>query len=142
MSIANKVSVNTHYTRSINIARDADSASIVKSYIPTSRASKTLEQISESLSKEECPRSWSLVGPYGSGKSSFGIFLAHLLDKSAAGHNEALNVLKSNSNEISSSFDDFTSSNEGYATILITGSPESLIKSIAKEIQRKAINIW
>ena len=142
MSIANKISVNTHYTRSINITRDADSASIVKSYIPTSRALKTLEQVSESLLKKECPRSWSLVGPYGSGKSSFGIFLAHLLDTAAAGHKEALTVLQNNSKEISSSFKDFTNNNEGYATILITGAPESLIKSIANEVHRKATNIW
>ena len=49
MSIANKIRVNAHYTRSINLERDADSTAVVEAYIPTSRALKTLERIKDSL---------------------------------------------------------------------------------------------
>ena len=35
MSLEGKVRVNTHYTRSINLERDADSASVVRTYLPT-----------------------------------------------------------------------------------------------------------
>jgi hypothetical protein len=38
MSLDNRVSVNTHYTRSINLERDVDSVAVMSAYIPTSRA--------------------------------------------------------------------------------------------------------
>ena len=81
MSINSKISVNTHYTRSVNLKRDAGSESVVRSYIPTSRAINTLEVFSSSLKQDVAPRAWSLIGPYGSGKSSFASFLSSLLDK-------------------------------------------------------------
>ena len=94
MSLDLNINVNTHYTRSVNLQRDAGSESVVRSYIPTSRALKTLEIFSDSLKQDEAPRSWSLVGPYGSGKSSFASFLASLLDKNnSASHETAYRVL-------------------------------------------------
>ena len=79
MSLEGKIRVNTHYTRSINLERDADSASVVRAYIPTARATRTLEGMVESFRAGTASRAWSLVGPYGSGKSSFAVYLAHLL---------------------------------------------------------------
>ena len=77
MSIENKISVNTHYTRSTNLKRDSKSEVVTRSYIPTSRALRTLDQMVDALSKDEAPRAWSLVGPYGSGKSTFAVFAVH-----------------------------------------------------------------
>ena len=65
MSLESKINVNTHYTRSVNLKRDAGSESVVSSYIPTSRALKTLEVFSNALKQGEAPRAWSLVGPLG-----------------------------------------------------------------------------
>ena len=45
MSIEQKINVNTHYTRSVNLKRDVGSEVIISSYIPTSRALKTLGQL-------------------------------------------------------------------------------------------------
>jgi len=44
---------------------------VVETYIPTSRALRTLERMAEALKTDESLRAWSLVGPYGSGKSLF-----------------------------------------------------------------------
>lgn len=63
MSIEGKIFVNAHYTRSVNIERDADSLSVVKAYIPTTRAMQTLKSMAAALKAEESPRAWSLVGP-------------------------------------------------------------------------------
>ena len=38
MSLCEKITVNSHYTRSVNLERDADSPAIVNGYIPTARA--------------------------------------------------------------------------------------------------------
>ena len=74
------VQVDTHYTRSINLERDAESSDVLRAYIPTSRAVQTLDKIAQTFNQKSMPRAWSLVGPYGSGKSSFAAFLAHLLE--------------------------------------------------------------
>jgi polynucleotide 5'-kinase involved in rRNA processing len=79
MSLIEKISVNSHYTRSVNLERDADSPAIVDGYIPTSRALQTLSRIADSMNADEAPRAWSLVGPYGSGKSSFAAFLTCMM---------------------------------------------------------------
>ena len=68
------VHVNTHYTRSVNLERDADSIELIKAYIPTSRALRTFAKFSSTFNEKTMPRSWSLIGPYGSGKSSFSVF--------------------------------------------------------------------
>lgn len=84
MSISELIQVNTHYTRSINMERDINSQAVVEAYIPTSRALRTLDTMADAFLSGEKPRAWSLVGPYGSGKSSFAVFLAHLLSNPTA----------------------------------------------------------
>ena len=74
MSLESKVSVKTLYTRSINLERDQESLDVLKSYVPTSRALRTLRRLAESMNVESSPRAWTLVGPYGSGKSAFSLF--------------------------------------------------------------------
>ena len=144
MSLIDKIGVNTHYTRSINLERDADSQAVVEAYIPTSRALRTLERMAEALKADESPRAWSLVGPYGSGKSSFAVFLAHLLGPSAAvATQSARATLKKNDQlELRNRLTSLTKGNEGYCTILITGSPESLGRRLVHSLSRKSEEIW
>ena len=79
MSFLSQIKVSATYTRSVNLERDSQSDSVDLGYIPTSRALRTLGTISARFSDKNQPRAWSLVGPYGSGKSSFALFLSHLL---------------------------------------------------------------
>jgi len=140
MSLIDKVSVNTHYTRSINLERDASSQAVVESYIPTSRALRTLERVAEALKTDESPRAWSLVGPYGSGKSSFAVFLAHLLGPSSAAATQAARATLTQDDQVGlrASLTRLTRGKEGYCTILITGSPESLGRRLVLSLVEKA----
>ena len=83
MSLADKIKVNTRYTRSTNLERDRGSLSIIEAYLPTSRGVRLLEDVSAAFGPKDLPRAWSLVGPYGCGKSSFGLFLHELLGDGA-----------------------------------------------------------
>jgi len=143
MSLINKVTVNSHYTRSINLTRDADSAAIMESYIPTSRALKTLKHMSDALLQKEAPRAWSLVGPYGSGKSSFAVFLSHLLssEKNPA-RKAAYQALSKSSKELASAYNSLVGDNAGYCIVLLTGSPDSLSKSLVSALSHSANTIW
>ena len=79
MSLADRIKVKTRYTRSTNVERDSGSVATVAAYHPTTRGISLLEDVAAALGKDSQPRAWSLIGPYGSGKSTFGVFLHALL---------------------------------------------------------------
>lgn len=143
MSLHDKIHINTHYTRSVNLERDASSALVVDAYIPTSRAIRTLERIADALNQDESPRAWSLVGPYGSGKSSFALFLATLLGSNVdESTKKAKQKLKLSEVDLPGRFSAATRASEGYCTILLTGSPESLGRRLLRAMHEKAGQIW
>jgi hypothetical protein len=130
-------------TRSINIERDSNSTDIVKSYIPTSRAVNTLHRISDTFDQENTPRSWALIGPYGSGKSSFAVFLSHLLDNNDKQATiSAYEVLDKADSKLCDIFKIHTLNTKGYLPILITGSPEPLGKRFLFGMLETALKYW
>jgi len=135
MSLLDKVHINTHYTRSINLERDANSIEVIKAYIPTNRALKTLIQIRTMFNKEDSVRAWSLVGSYGSGKSAFSVFLSQLLNQKAIeNHQAAINVLKQVNKNLAESY-----LNAGnYCCVLLTGSPEPLVHHFVHNLLQAA----
>jgi len=139
MSLIEKIKVNTYYTRSINLERDADSLNVVKAYIPTTRALQTLTKIHSSLMEDKAPRALSLVGPYGSGKSSFANFLSHLLANSDYEASVAAEkLLLAKDNKLGRSFKKIKKDNYGHCCVLLTGSPEQLGNSLIKAIASSA----
>ncbi len=143
MNINNLVTVNTHYTRSINLERDAGSVDVINAYIPTSRALRTFARVSDAFNTGLSPRAWSLIGPYGSGKSSFSVFLSQLLSNpSEEGSQAAQQVLKKADELLAKKFCNQTNKNQGYLKVLITGSPESLSKRLVKGLADAAEAYW
>jgi hypothetical protein len=135
MSIKSKIHVNTHYTRSINIQRDANSLEVIKAYIPTSRALKLFIRVSEGFHTRQAPRAWSLIGPYGSGKSSSSVFLSHLLSSPEFDTTKAaFKNLRASDQEVAKPFQKEVSGSSGYLKVLITGSPEPMGNKIASGI--------
>ncbi len=143
MKLQDLISINTNYTRSINLERDASSSSIAKSYIPTSRTISTLTRIANSLNKEENPRAFALIGPYGSGKSAFAVFLAHLLGPSGdEGTKAALQVLHKSDQYLHNEFCFHTEKTQGYLPVLITGTPEPLANRFVESLYQAAEQYW
>jgi len=143
MSLHDSIKVNTHYTRSINLERDSNSVDVVKSYIPTSRALRTFSRIADSFNTELSPRAWSLIGPYGSGKSSFSVFLSQLLSKPKnEGAKQAQQVLKKAEKPLATKFIKETKNSEGFLKVLITGAPESMSKRLVKGLADSAETYW
>ena len=85
------VSVRGSFQRSINLVRDFYSTPQgLDNYIVTTKARELIKRVIETITAEQViGRAWSITGPYGSGKSSFALFLAHLL----RGNDDALNKL-------------------------------------------------
>ena len=70
--------VRSAHSRSTNVELDKSQESLNR-YIPTGRSLEVVSRVVESLKSSQGCRSFSIIGPYGSGKSSFVVFLGALL---------------------------------------------------------------
>ena len=78
-SLRNIVDVRRRFLRSVNIARDQKQVQGLEGYVITPLVQRTLMQIADSFNNNVADRAFTLTGPYGTGKSSFGLLLYHLL---------------------------------------------------------------
>lgn len=84
-SIASRVTVRRRYVRSVDLARDVDDPDALEGYVVTPLVRDAAIRILSGLSTESRQRAFRVVGPYGVGKSAFGLFLAQLLLEHGSG---------------------------------------------------------
>ena len=138
-NLTESIRVNTNYTRSINLERDSEQDSAIRPYVITTRAKQILARIADSLSVDEAPRSWALIGPYGSGKSAFGLFLSRLLGgPSSAGSKYACRTLKDADPKLSGDFQKHLRKRKGFCCVALTGSPEPLANRLVRAMSLAA----
>ncbi|GGJ36300.1 hypothetical protein [Deinococcus roseus] len=77
--LSDLVSVKGRFHRSVQLVKDWKDAEHLEGYILTPNGQSLTERILKGLSQSGQPRTWSITGPYGSGKSSFALFLADTL---------------------------------------------------------------
>ena len=141
MSLADKITVNTRYTRSTNLERDRGSLSITEAYLPTSRGMRLLEDVCVACGSKDQPRAWSLIGPYGCGKSSFGLFLHELLggvadqDQTKAA---AAKVLGRESRSLAQRF----RKQKPWCRVVLTGSEEPLSNRLLAALEEAGTKFW
>ena len=80
--IADRITIERRYVRAADIARDLPDPGALDGYILTSRASEAMLRLARGLSAHSTQRAFRVTGPYGSGKSSFGLLLAKLCGRS------------------------------------------------------------
>lgn len=125
------ISIRSTFTRSINIQRDKQSVHAIEAYVPTSRAIDVLEQVNSGLNQQPTSRAIALIGPYGSGKSVFSLFLSALLSPTdSLEHKAAINRLKEEAPELAKKITLNTSSQLGFLKVQINGTPDSLQQQI------------
>lgn len=143
MSLAQFIDVNTSYTRSINIERDSEHQNGARPYILTSRAIQVLARLTDTLKPIEVPRAWALVGPYGSGKSAFGLFLSQLLgDKKDETTLHALAGLQQVAPELAERFNKNCAETKGYCVAALAGSSEPLGHRLVQTLNRAALRYF
>ena len=99
-SLVNLVEVGRRFQRSVNLDRDTGSPDALSGYVVTPAIRRALSQITDGLGDAAGDRAWSLVGPYGSGKSAFAVFLADLLSPNGSAGTAAARSLLHGSGEI------------------------------------------
>jgi hypothetical protein len=88
------VNIRESGVRSVNIEQDLKSTAIAKNYILTAQSMSCLGRLTSRLGSAIPSRAWTLTGPYGSGKSYFGLFLLNLLSETQAAHAHVVHLLK------------------------------------------------
>lgn len=83
--IESRVSIHHRYIRSVDMERDTSDPEALEGYVVTASVRDAAIRILEGLSTESRHRAFRIVGPYGAGKSAFGVFLAQLLQEKGKG---------------------------------------------------------
>ena len=138
MSLADKIHVNTRYTRSINVERDRGSPSIIEAYLPTTRSIDLIEDVATAFGPKDQPRAWSLIGPYGSGKSSFALFLHELLGPAGSAKKAAAKVLAGEHPTLARRF----ARQGAWCRVVLTGSEEPLADRLLAALDEAATGFW
>lgn len=77
--ISDRIHVARRYVRSIDLLRDYLDPGALDGYVLTPSARDAAVRLLSGLSAASSQRAFRIVGPYGSGKSSFGVFLSQLV---------------------------------------------------------------
>ena len=140
MSLMDRIKVKTCYTRATNVERDAGSPAAIATYYPTARGMAVLDDVAAALSAGNMPRAWSLIGPYGSGKSTFAVFLHALLGtpRSEAATADARKVLAEQSRSCADRF----RRQKPWCRVILTGSQEPLMRRLLTTMDAAAAAFW
>jgi len=140
-------SVSGRFRRSVHLERDTLAPDALSGYRITPVALKTLRRVLWGVSADAGTRAWSLTGPYGSGKSSFAIFLAALFGaEDATGkrpRRQARQLLRDAGDSVSKEFLGETGKRRLPALfpVLITGERASLAQILLRGLDAGLKNI-
>ena len=93
-SLRSIIDIKQSGLRSVNVEQDLSSKTILEGYILTAQARSSLSRMLDRFEGNIASRSWTLTGPYGSGKSFFGLYLMNLMGKSQFAHPKAIKQLR------------------------------------------------
>lgn len=131
LPLSERIRIRATFSRSINLTRDSESLDLIRSYLPTSRAIDALRQIASGLSNEPGSRALALIGPYGSGKSAFGLFLGALLSVPMSALWEAASAtLQATDAGLAAHFAGTGGAPRGFLRVQINGIPDSLTRQL------------
>ncbi|MGR3914395.1 MAG: hypothetical protein OD918_07725 [Gammaproteobacteria bacterium] len=138
-SIGKFVTINAALSRSVNLERDKPAHALLDAYILTSRALQSIGNVADVCAgKKDIDKAWALIGSYGSGKSSFALYLSHLLaNPRNANGKKALAKLQSagsTADNHAAAIANHLRGSRGYCPVLLSGSPEPLAKAFLRAL--------
>lgn len=94
IKLASFIHVRSSAIRSINIERDLQEPALAREYVFTAQAQRALAHIIDGIEDLTRTRAWTLTGPYGSGKSYFGLFVMNLMSAALPAHQQTIMELQ------------------------------------------------
>ena len=134
--LSDVLSVDSQFGRSINLERDFYSDLTIDGYVVTSTTVRSLSRVVEAIKSRGSNRAWTLTGPYGSGKSTFGLFVGKIFDiRATIDTTKARELLKISGKELW--FDLFSKpkSNVELFSILVSGASEPVVDAVLRGIR-------
>lgn len=116
--------------RAIRLEDDLPDGDLLNGYTLTAQAVVALQRIAEGLTNHA--RAWTLTGPYGSGKSFFGLFLSHLFDPQRSGHKTAWQAVNQTDPFLAQQLRQVLKATGGLRTVAVTGARASLQKCLVR----------
>jgi hypothetical protein len=121
-SLANYVHIHQSAIRAIRLDSDWHVPGVMPGYVLTAQARSSLERILAGLTGNRVARAWTLTGPYGSGKSYFGLFLMNLLATTQPDHLAALRTLAQLDEALAQQVQEkYLNSGQGFFPVPLTG---------------------
>lgn len=139
-TLSHFVRLRRRFRRSAHLASDAAREGSLQGYILTPQAHQALGRIVDGIADGDGNRAWTLTGPYGSGKSSFGVYLAGLLD-GADERGSAMSILRRQDEALSDAVESLSASQGGdtrFATILATCRRDSILTCVLEAMHTAA----
>lgn len=141
------VAVAPRFTRATNIERDADLPAAIDGYVLTRTAQDVLARLGRALIDPVGQRAWSLLGSYGSGKSSFALYLSSLFGSPRSPTATlARSLLRFHSEAIFREFFDSRNRNRslspGFLPVLVSGAAEPLLPALLHASCRDIRRHW
>ena len=130
-TIASLFHINPRFLRSTHLERDFSAPDSYTGYIPTDFTMSCIERLVEGLLANSTRRAWRLTGDYGTGKSSFALFLAHLFSDRRNGQLEQL--------QRSINIEGICFDNSALVPILVTGNRSSLGNAIRLALRKSLV---
>lgn len=124
------VKIRANRLRAVRLEDDLSNSHLLSGYTLTAQALSVLGRVVDGLTNHT--RAWTLTGPYGSGKSFFGLFLAHLLDVRQEGHAAAQAMVKNADPTLLERLQETFGQQGGLWTVAVTGSRASLQECLAR----------
>ena len=134
-----KIQVRKRFQRAVNLTADFHTDSAVRDFIVSPLAWETTCRFANGAATGN--RAWALIGPYGSGKSSFASFFANLI--SPSGRNSAMRRIRETwANDAPALKKTLRGTGEGYIPVPMVGQRAPLAQIILQGIETALTAHW
>jgi len=141
-TISEYISVTPRFLRSVNLSNDWRHTESFTGYIVTPNVAQALERLSNGLYHKNGQRAFTLIGPYGTGKSAFAVYLCQLLSHDDKNATKANNLLPNTNKKLSTQFEKvrvYTKGSKGFLPIAVTARRRPIAQLLLEGI-REAIS--
>ena len=130
LNIVDLFRVPERFMRSVHLERDFDDSQFLSRYVLTPPMQELLSRIAGGVQPGSSHRAWRVTGDYGTGKSSFALMLAQLLQDPTSPSTELIRHAIEEEGG--------TSLLDGVRMlpVLVTGAREPLVPSVARALRR------
>jgi len=146
-TLADYISVNRPDIRSVSLEHDLGAAEPLDAYSPPVNALQLLDAINSATSAGPRVRAWSVIGPYGAGKSTFAHLLAGVFGRTDdPAHASALKAIRgvdrSLANRLRRTRSRLGLDEQGAILACVTARNEPLSVALARALERGVRRYW